>query len=92
MSLELPVKIVSISFDEEYPGATFEFFGSEKMYARGEKYTKVLIKGTRDEINKVDFKNDRSFQFYGLKVKEKGKGQKYASVKNFEFYVKGECL
>jgi len=89
MSLSEPVEIISIAFEEKYEGATFEFFASHVKKATNEFVRKPLIKGTRDEINDVDFENGESYRYYGLVITAFGKGKKYASLKNFQFYAKG---
>jgi len=86
MTLQKPLEIVSIAFEEAYKGATFEFIGTDTKNARG----KSLIKGTRDEINDVEFANGKSYRHYGFKITSYGK-KKYASLKNFQFYVKASA-
>jgi len=85
MSLDKPVEIVSITFEEKYKGATFEFFASNTNNAADPKERKVLIRGTPNEINRVNFENGASYRYYGLAITTHGN---YASVMNFEFYAK----
>lgn len=92
MTLEKPLRIVSIAFDEQYKGATFEFRGTNWKES-GTYFTHTyttLTKGNRDKINDVEFENGKSYRHYGFKITALGSGQHYASLKNFQFTVKVE--
>ena len=86
-----PLEIVSISFEEKYEGAEFEFFGSETKGCG--KEGKTLISGPQRWINGKYFLNGQSFYCYGLKVTKLAKlvvgVGKVATVKNFHFIIKG---
>ena len=84
--MEKPVEIVSITFEEKYPAATFEFFATNTTEC-GKTGTE-LINGTRAEINQKTFKNGGSYYCYGLRITKLGDGKKYgdlASLSKFRF-------
>jgi len=84
--VEKPVEIVSITFEEKYPAATFEFFATNNTEC-GKTGTE-LINGTREEINQKTFENGGSYYCYGLRITKLGDGGKYgdlASLSKFRF-------
>ena len=87
---EVQVQIVRVEFEEEYPGAEFQFFASND--AQNCNMDEVLISGTREDINGIEFENDQSYACYGLKIIQLANTKNYgplASLKNFEFFLKG---
>jgi len=86
---EKPVEIVTITFEEKYPGAVFEFFGSSTEEC-AEKGT-VLINGTRADIFDRKFSNGRSYHCYGLKITKLAKSShgRLASLMKFDFQYTG---
>jgi len=79
------VEIVEIRFEEKYPGATFEFFASDTKECS--ETGRLLINGTRDEINGKIFANGERYHCYGLKITNlpKTRWGRLASLKNFHF-------
>ena len=87
---EKPVEIVTITFEEKYPGALFEFFGSSTEEC-AEKGT-VLISGNKADINNRQFPNGRSYHCYGLKITKLAESSRYgrlASLTKFDFQYTG---
>ena len=84
---ETPIEIVSIQFEEMYPGAEFEFFASNTQTCG--KEGKVLINGTQKEISGKDFDNGQYYHCYGFKITKLGANQ-YASLMNFQYFVLGK--
>jgi len=82
---EKPMEIVTITFEEEYPGAVFEFFGSSTEEC-AEKGT-VLISGNRADIYNRKFTNGRAYHCYGLKITKLAKSSygRLASLMKFDF-------
>jgi len=88
--VEKPVEIVSIVFEEKYPGAEFEFFASETKECGNDG--RKLINGTREMINDKKFVNGKAYHCYGLKITNLP-NTKYgglASLRNLE--VRGKSL
>ena len=84
---EVQVQIVRVEFEEQYPGAEFQFFASND--AQNCNVDEVLISGTREDINGIEFENDQSYPCYGLKIIQLANTKNLASLKNFEFFLKG---
>ena len=89
-----PIEVVSIAFEEKYPGAEFEFFASSGKEC-AEDGT-VLIKGTQAEISNEKFENGRRYHCYGLKITKLVQTKKYgalASLRNFQLTInhKDDC-
>ena len=87
---ERPVEIVTITFEEKYPGALFEFFGSSTEEC-AEKGT-ALISGNQADIDNRQFTNGRSYYCYGLKITKLAETSSYgrlASLTKFDFQYKG---
>jgi len=81
-------EIVKIGFEEQYPGAQFEFFASNtKICSHGGW---KLINGTREKINEKMFANGKRYRCYGLKITNlpTTKWGGLASLKNFHFFVR----
>ena len=84
---ETPVEIVSIQFEEMYPGAEFEFFACDtKEFC---KEGRVLINGAQKDITGKDFDNGQYYSCYGLKITKLGAHQ-YATLMNFRYFVLGK--
>ena len=83
---EEPVEIVSIAFEEVFPGAQFEFFASNTTKAEGGR---KLISGTQKQINHVDFENGHFYRHYGFKITKFGQLNS-VTLKNFDFFVRGK--
>jgi len=89
---EKPVEIVTITFEEKYPGAVFEFFGSSTEEC-AEKGTE-LISGNQADIDNRQFTNGRSYYCYGLKITKLAETSSYgrlASLTKFDFQYKDSC-
>jgi len=89
---EKPVEIVTITFEEKYPGALFEFFGSSTEEC-AEKGT-VLISGNKADIYNRQFPNGRSYHCYGLKITKLAESSRYgrlASLTKFDFQYTDSC-
>jgi len=99
-----PVQIVKITFEEEYEGAEFEFFGSIQTYPQSypnlaeacAKFPfpdwKFLIRGTRADINGKYFANEERNHCYRLRITkfaDAGDLGHVATIKNFDFFIKG---
>jgi len=92
ISSQQPLEIVSVEFEEQYPGSEFEFFASESKECA--KEGKKLISGNREKINGKDFSNGQSYHCYGLSVTKLVKTSygELASIKNFHFRIKGNYM
>jgi len=89
---ERPVEIVTITFEEKYPGAVFQFFGSSTEEC-AEKGTE-LISGNQADIDNRQFTNGRSYYCYGLKITKLAETSSYgrlASLTKFDFQYKDSC-
>ena len=84
---ERPVEIVKIAFDEQYVGATYEFFASDTKECTTEG--RKLISGTREQINEEMFTNGKPYYCYGLNITNlptpKSSVGPVASLKQFHF-------
>ena len=82
-----PIEVVSIAFEEKYPGAVFEFFASSggKCAEDGT----VLINGTQTEISNKDFENGGRYHCYGLRITKRFPTSygPLATLRNFQLIV-----
>ena len=85
-----PIEVVSIAFEEKYPGAVFEFFASSGEECAKPKDGTVLINGTQEEISNIKFKNGRRYHCHGLRITKPAQTKRYgalASLKNFQLTI-----
>jgi len=88
-----PIEVVSIAFEEKYPGAVFEFFASSGEECAKPKDGTVLINGTQEEISNIKFKNGRRYHCYGLRITKPAQTKRYgalATLKNFQLTIHRE--
>jgi len=85
---EVGEEIVKIGFEEQYPGAQFEFFASHTTKCGNAGWK--LISGTREKINEKMFPNGKRYRCYGLKITNLPSTiwGRLASLKNFHFFVR----
>jgi len=81
-------EIVKITFEEQYPGAEFEFFASDTNECTEDG--RKLISGTREKINGRIFENGKLHHCYGLKITDLPETKRgyLASLKHFQFFVR----
>ena len=84
------MEIVKIKFEEEYPGAQFEFFASDTNECT--ENGRILISGTREQINGKLFANGKPYHCYGLKITNLPNTiwGRLATLKQFHFSIFGE--
>jgi len=91
--VEKPIEVVSIAFEENYSGAAFEFFASSGEECAEPKNGNVLIKGTREEISNIKFKNGQRYHCYGLRITKLAQTKNWgalASLKKFQLTIHRE--
>merc|ERR1719244_1587077 len=88
-----PVEILSIKFEEEYPGAPFEFYASSGFKTCAED-GRLLISITTKLDGWMHFENGQAYHCYFLKITKLVSHEDYylASIKNFSFQDKDDCI